>query len=176
MARRPDPDILLGAEALGDAPGRLWRAVQPHRAVGAWATVELERGEQELSEALAAMDLTNPVARKAPDDSILGARCRALDYPGERTMLVLEPSTEGPLAAALARHGEGSVALYLLVDDDAVERAAAVGFRLSAERDGPLGPQRLVLGGPRWGPFLVLVRDRLERVAVSDGGAAPRRS
>ena len=29
-------------------------------------------------------------------------------------MLVLEPSTEGPLAAALARHGEGSVALYLI--------------------------------------------------------------
>jgi len=152
-----DPEQLLGVDALGDALGRLWTAVAPRKAVGGWATVELDRAEVEVTAALAELhDLQDPRAEDAPDERVLGARCRLLRYADDRDMLLLEPSTEGRLAAALARYGEGSVALYLLVDGGAPERARRAGFRLSSAGRGPFGPERLVLAGPRWGPFLVL--------------------
>lgn len=156
----PDPERLLGGDELGDALARLRTAVGPRRAVGGWATVELERAEVEVAEALAAIHaLRDPSREDAPDERVLGARCRLLRYAEDRDMLLLEPSTEGRLAAALARYGEGSVALYLLVDAGASERARRAGFRLSSEGDGPLGRERLVIAGPRWGPFLLLVTE-----------------
>ena len=152
-----DPEQLLGADALGDALARLWTAAEPRRAVGGWATVELDRAEIEVADALAAIhDLRDPRIEDAADERVLGARCRLLRYTADRDMLLLEPSTEGRLAAALARHGEGSVALYLLADAGAPERARRAGFRLSSEGRGPFGPERLVIAGPRWGPFLLL--------------------
>jgi len=152
-----DPERLLDADALGDALVRLWTAVEPRRAVRGWATVELDRAETEVAAALAALhDLRDPRIEDAPDERVLGARCRLLRYGEDRDMLLLEPSTEGRLAAALARHGEGSVALYLLVDAGAPERARRAGFGLSSEGRGPLGPERLVIAGPRRGPFLLL--------------------
>ncbi|MEW5992319.1 MAG: hypothetical protein AB1736_13370 [Chloroflexota bacterium] len=152
------PGRLLGGEALGDAVERLSTAVRPRGAVAGWGTVELDRAETEIGEALAAGRLDGrPDAEGAPDDGILGARCRILRSGGAQQIVLLEPSTEGPLAAALARHGEGHVAHYLLVDAGAPERARQAGFQLSAEAGGPLGRQRLVVTGPRWGPFLVLV-------------------
>jgi hypothetical protein len=152
-----DPEQLLGADALGDALARLWTAVEPRKAVGGWATVELDRAEVEVAAALAELhDLREPRAEDAPDERVLGARCRLLRYADDRDMLLLEPSTEGRLAAALARYGEGSVALHLLVDGGAPERARRAGFRLTSEGHGPFGPERLVIVGPRWGPFLLL--------------------
>jgi hypothetical protein len=152
-----DPETLLGADALGDALSRLWTAVEPSRAVGGWATVELDRAEIEVAGALAALhDLRDPRVEDAPDERVLGARCRLLRYTADRDMLLLEPSSEGRLAAALVRHGEGSVALYLLADPGAPERARRAGFRLSSEGRGPFGRERLVIAGPRWGPFLLL--------------------
>lgn len=153
-----DPEGLLGAEALGDALQRLWAAVQPRRAVDAWATVELDRAELEVVGALAGKTdgLTDPGVEDAPDERVLGARARLLRYPGDREVLLLEPSTEGRLAAALARHGEGRVALYLLTDASAPERARRAGFKLTSEGRGPFGAERLVLDGPRSGPFLLL--------------------
>lgn len=147
---------------------RLLDAVRPRSVVDGWATVELDRGERVASSSLAASGLAVTSIEPAPDDDSLGARARILRQPDGRTTLVLEPSTEGLLAAALARHGEGNVVRYLLADEAAPARARDAGFGLTVERAGPLGPQRLVLGGPRWGPFLVLVLDPV-------GGARPDR-
>jgi hypothetical protein len=153
-----DPERLLGGEALGDALPRLWTAVEPRRAVGGWATVELDRAEEEVRATLATAheDLRYARIEDAPDERVLGARCRLLRYGGDRDMLLLEPSTEGRLAAALARHGEGSLALYLVVDAGAPERARRAGFRLSSAGSGPLGQERLIVVGPASGPFLLL--------------------
>ncbi len=152
-----DPEQLLGAADLGDALDRLRAAVEPRRAISGWATVELDRAEVEVAAALAGRHGPGePQAVPAPDERLLGARCRLLRSADGREVLLLEPSTEGRLAAALARRGEGGVALYLFVDGGAVERARRAGFRLSTLGRGPFGPERLVFAGPRWGPFLLL--------------------
>ena len=149
-----DPERLLGVESLGDALTRVWSAVQPERAIGGWVTVESDRAEREVGEALAA--LGDHTVEPAPDDELLGATCRLLRYGEQRDLAILEPVTEGPLAAALARHGEGSVALYLIVDSRAAGRARRAGFRLSAPGRGPFGQQQRVLVGRRDGPFILL--------------------
>lgn len=75
-----------------------------------WATVELDRAERELGAILGA-----PLAaRPAPRDDALGAAVRVARPFGqapEPVLLLVEPDTEGRLAALLARHGEGIVAL-----------------------------------------------------------------
>jgi hypothetical protein len=115
-------------------------------AVG-WATVELDRAARELSHLLAAGTGFSPAAPSV----ILGARCRSgpAAEPG-LWIALLEPQTEGRLAGALARSGEGWAASWLLVAPTATER-------LSAERPGPFGPERLVLGGPVGGPDRLVV-------------------
>jgi hypothetical protein len=144
------PMTLLGADRLGDSLDRLVAAAAPERTVIGWATIELDRAERDLGRQ----------ARKgsSPDlaDPHLGAMARAANDGGS-DLLLLEPSTEGPLAAGLARHGEGPLALYLVVPPAAVERVRSAGFVLSPPTLGPLGQQRRVLTGPRDGPFLLLV-------------------
>lgn len=152
---RRDPEHLLGGDALGDALPRLWAAVQPRKAVGGWATVELDRAADEVATALASLGPAVPEA--VPPDELLGARARFLRFTGDKDILLLEPSTEGLLAASLARFGEGSVALYFLVGPDGPAAARAAGFALSASGAGPLGRQRRVIVGPRWGPHLLVV-------------------
>jgi hypothetical protein len=114
-------------------------------AVG-WATVELDRADAELRTALT---LPSGAFVQADDSVVLGARCRvaraALD-PGIAVVLV-EPSTEGRLAAWLARFGEGPAALWLATPPG---RETTL---LSPEQPGPLGPERLVVGGSRHGPY-----------------------
>jgi hypothetical protein len=123
-----------------------------------WATVELERAAIELGAALHI-----PVDRfgEADDDELLGARCRVASaaLPGGRSLVVLEPSTEGRLAATLARVGEGPSAIWLMVDDLSATATAArvVGTAVSLERTGPLGVERLLLGGPIHGPHRLLL-------------------
>ena len=148
------PEDLLGGGAIGDAPARLASAVAPRTTIDGWATVELDRAEIEVAANLA--DLGAPNVAEAPQDRILGARSRSLRFADRRQVLLLEPSTEGRLAGALARHGEGWLARYLVVDGGAPERARRAGFVLGSEHDGPLGPERLVIEGPRDGPFLIL--------------------
>ena len=129
---------------------RLREAAEPTDAVAGWATVELDRAEVEVGGG-------GPhEVEPAPDEHVLGARCRLLTFADGRRVVLLEPSTEGLIAAALARQGEGTVALYLVTDAGAPERARRAGFQLSTERPGPLGPERLVRIGPRWGPFVLL--------------------
>jgi hypothetical protein len=119
-------------------------------AVG-WATVELDRAAVELERLL----VPGTTFEAAPDCPLLGARCRigragGPDAPAPLIVL-LEATTEGRLAATLARHGESWCATW--------ENAAAGTFAAgtSAERTGPFGPERLVLGGTPSGPHRLLV-------------------
>jgi hypothetical protein len=102
-----------------------------------WATVDAERtaGEQRRTEFVA----TEP-------ESALGARAW-LGRTGSVDLVLLEPSTEGRLAAALARRGEGLAVLYLAVEGlDGTTQMTALGRR-----------GRLLPHGKPWGPFVILV-------------------
>ena len=174
-----DAADLHGGAALVAAIARLRDAVQPRSEVGGWATVELDRTEASFGAASgpsgsvafpatgaapggARDDLGDDLGDELRDelrdahDELLGALARVIRTTDQRYVVLLEPFTEGRLAAALARHGEGFVALYLMANSEALVRARAAGFVLSSVGLGPFGPQRLVVEGPRWGPFLVL--------------------
>ncbi len=135
-------------------------------AVG-WATVELERAERELC---AALGLSTDDFGPAASSIALGARCRI--GPGvladALVLVLLEPETEGRLAATLARLGEGPAVVWLVAESrettDATAATAATaatlrasGVTTAAVRPGPFGPERLVLGGPIHGPHRLLV-------------------
>lgn len=140
---------------LGDTLVRLRAAVRPLREVPGWATVDLDRARGVIgSRATAAAAGSARPERTA--EALLGAFAqRVVDSAGGEVVL-LEPSTEGRLAAALARHGEGPAALYLLADPAGRARARAAGFTLTPQGEGPFGPEHLVVGGPRWGPYLII--------------------
>lgn len=140
-------DDLLGKARVGGS----WRIV----AIG-WATVDLDRAAAEFGTRwpdLATM-------KDAPADGLLGARARLAhgkvlpSGPDSIALVLLEPSTEGRLAASLARHGEGPAAVWLA---PAGATDGADGRRTSVPADGPFGPQRLVLGGPIAGPHVLLL-------------------
>lgn len=159
-----DAADLHGDGALVVAVSRLRDAVQPRSEVGGWATVELDRAEASFRVASGpasgpAGSVAHPATR-APRydarDELLGAVARVVRTADQREVVLLEPFTEGRLAATLARHGEGFAALYLIAGARAAGQARAAGFVLSSIGRGPFGPQRLVLEGPRWGPFIVL--------------------
>jgi hypothetical protein len=117
-------------------------------AVG-WATVDLERPAAGWRRSLA-----TDVLRRGTDPH-LGARVAAVD--GVGGLVLLEPNTEGRLAASLARHGEGPAALYVRSSRTAAELRSG-GIPLSAVDEGPFGPQVLVVG-PRFGPHVIVVLD-----------------
>ena len=104
-----------------------------------WATVDLDRAAVELG--IEALDV-------APDEA-LGAQCRAIDGPGGVVFVLLEPSTEGRLAATLARWGEGPSVTWWAVP--AVDRRAT-----TSGTSGPLGVVRLLRDGGRDGPWRFL--------------------
>ena len=117
-------------------------------AVG-WATVELDRAAEELAHLLA------PGAGfgAAASSVLLGARCRSAPAADAGLWIaLLEPDTEGRLAASLARSGEGWVATWVLAELTGTDSAA-----LSAARPGPFGPERLRLGGGLAGPHRLVV-------------------
>lgn len=119
-------------------------------AVG-WATVELDRAEAEWRPRLP-VDAT---FSDAPDCWHLGARCRVARRSATEFLVLLEPATEGRLAATLARSGEGWCATWIVADQPRGVPAGLAG--LSAERPGPLGPERLVLASPVYGPHRLVV-------------------
>ena len=92
---------------------------------------------------------------------LLGCVCRVAAgiLPAGGSLVLLEPDTEGRLAASLARLGEGPSVTWLRAGDPpaAVEALRTAGFAVSAERDGPLGPERLIVDGPVHGPHRLLV-------------------
>jgi hypothetical protein len=128
-----------------------------------WATVDLDRAEPDLGGGAAAVggsDDARP-GEAVPDDVLLGARCRLLPpSPAGPPVVLLEPSTEGRLAASLARHGEGPVVLYLRIPARTLARlrvvAPASGVHCSPSAPGPFGSSVLVLDGPPSGPHLVV--------------------
>ena len=123
-----------------------------------WATVELERAERELSAALA---LSVGDFSPAASSIALGAQCRIGSgvLADALALVLLEPQAEGRLAATLARLGEGPAVVWLVVDGCAATQRSS-GVITSAARHGPLGPERLVLGGPVHGPHQLLVGER----------------
>ena len=147
-----------------DAP----RPVHPNGAADlvaiGWATVDHERASG-----------PDPSARLvfAGIDSLLGAgawlattgtdrRPRSGQMRSVPTGVVLEPAREGPLAAALARNGEGPAAVYVRVRP---RRWDALRAELSARGTTVRGPAQSALGDvylvrPErpWGPFLLFVR------------------
>jgi hypothetical protein len=114
-----------------------------------WATVDLERAERDLGPLLA--DDAGFV--DAPRSTLLGARCRTGrarpdDPAGAAWIVVLEPDTEGRLAAFLARHGEGWAVRWFEATP-----GSATGDRAGLGTPGPLGLERLAGPGPVAGPF-----------------------
>jgi GNAT superfamily N-acetyltransferase len=103
-----------------------------------WATVDGERAAGELAPL--------PFDAAPPDEGLGAFAWRTLLDDG--ALLLLEPATEGPLAAALVRFGEGPVALWVTG---------------SVPADGVRGPFASALGGRAWlarparpwGPFLL---------------------
>jgi hypothetical protein len=107
------------------------------RVVGVgWATVEADRAFEELATVLGAATGWAAQVR----DSLLGATAWRRDpAPADGVQLfVLEPDTEGRLAAYLARFGEGVGVAYLAGTGEA---------------------DRIVPVSPRWGPYAI-VRSR----------------
>lgn len=157
---------MTGAGQLDRVRAALEAATDDHaaRTTGArpialgWATVELDRAAADL-----ASELALPPARfeNAAETIALGARCRVAHavLTGGASLVLLEPATEGRLAASLARLGEGPAAVWLAVTDPAAAADAlgADGVATSVERAGPFGPERLVLDGPIHGPHRLLV-------------------
>ena len=143
MVVSPAERIRAALAGVTDDPGTD-RAARPS-ALG-WATVELDRAARDLAAELGlAVDAFAPAAGSLA----LGARCRVAHgaIGGYVALAILEPATEGRLAAMLARLGEGPAVVWLVADDI----AAADG---PAATPGPFGWERLVPGGPirglRW--------------------------
>ena len=155
--RRGDPrDEVI---ELAPAPGRPSTPEPPVHpaqvvslaAVG-WATVDATR----TAEAFAPLHFEPAGADQALGASVLAASA------ADPAVLLLEPHTEGRLAAALARHGEGPVALYIRVEAGRWSRHRPMlqdaGERIERVPEPPLGGAAWLLRPSRpWGPFLVLV-------------------
>ena len=134
---------LSGGEGSGSEP-RLLAEIH--------GTVELERALRERGERPSR-------AAEAVDDPLLGARVLVLGH----GLVLAEPSTEGRLAASLARHDEGLHGRYLEAPASLAEvarRAAAAGIALSRPADGPFGPEVLVLGSRIGDRHVILVEPR----------------
>ena len=118
-----------------------------------WATVDLDRATRELATALGLGAET--AFRAAPRCAALGGACRVAPsvLPGGGALVVLEPDSEGRLAASLARLDEGPVATWLACSTAGTQPPVGdrdplgEGLTLSTESDGPLGPERLILDG-----------------------------
>ncbi len=117
-----------------------------------WATVELDRAAREFA--------ADGAIEALPGSEHLGCACRRLmTAAADIPVVLMEPTTEGRLAATLARHGEGWAAAWLR----AAPADSALG-PLSAARPGPLGVERLILGGAVAGPHRLVVETGTIRV------------
>jgi len=129
------------------------------------ATVDLERVLGGLGWAAEAVRAAVGGARPDPH---LGAAVVLVEDATEGRLAFAEPTTEGRLAATLARHGEGPCGRYLgfpqPASPDALDafrrRAAAAGVAISPVEDGPFGPSVLLLTGSVTGPHLIVAERR----------------
>ena len=113
-----------------------------------WATVDLDRMERSFAELYPGSGVATT---ELGVDELLGAYCRLLrpGIVGVPALVLLEPSTEGRLAASLARHGEGPMAIWLEGPTGTVRRSIAAA--------GPFGTEVLLLDGPIHGPHRLVV-------------------
>jgi hypothetical protein len=126
-------------------------------AVG-WATVDVDRAVVDLAAAFGlGPERFRPTARSIALGCV-GRVARGVLLDGG-SLALLEPDSEGRLAASLARLGEGPIVTWLLAPEPktSVEALRTAGFTLSAERSGPFGLERLVVDGSRHGPHRLLV-------------------
>lgn len=121
-----------------------------------WATVEIDR-------TLADLRRSGPLpgaATPALEDPLLGARVAVVPAAdGDSPIALAEPSSEGRLAATLARHGEGFAGRYVRspVGLDALRAlATAAGVAISSPAIGPFGPAVLLVTSVA-GPHVILV-------------------
>jgi hypothetical protein len=156
------------------------RPVHPNGAAGllaiGWGTIDHERAAAArtgVRYVFAGLDpLLGSASWLATDYSAAArqpaGRSSAQTPPGE---LLMEPAREGPLAAALARHGEGPVAVYVRVLprrwDDLRAELSRRGANLRGPAPLPFGDAYLVRPERPWGPFLIFVR-----VPSTDGATA----
>jgi hypothetical protein len=153
-----DSSLRLALERAGAAAGAFADSDGAGRALAVgYATVDLDRAAREV-----ATDLVLPpaVIRDAAESVILGARCRLLEATTDvgLALVLLEPSTEGRIAAFLARFGEAfAVTWYATWGSDPTHAGMAGGA--SGRGPGPLGIERLVAGDPSHGPFRLVVAD-----------------
>jgi hypothetical protein len=129
------------------------------------STVDLERRVADFRTLRTTAGPSVVDALDAVEDPLLGARVLVLTNDDGQSVALAEPSTEGRLAAALARHGEAHVGTYLEAPfglDVVRARAAAANVPLSRVATGPFGRSVLVLPGTLTGQHLILV----ERPAV----------
>ena len=130
-----------------------WLAGLPVAGIG-WATVELDRAAQELA-------VLSQFASSSRDANLgAAARRSSLTDRSRPAIVLLEPDTEGLLAATLARFGEGVLVAYL----GPLDRADVDDTpNLGPPRPGPLGPARLVIGRPAWGPHALVLAGAARR-------------
>ena len=153
---RASTDALDRLNAVGAAILQRWTLDSPVLegatlvAIG-WATVEIERGEKELEAAVGA----GGSWVDAPRDALLGARA-AIYRLGEVVgplLVLLEPDTEGRLAASLARHGEGVAAVYVTARPGSVLERGSFGIPAG----GPLGRGQCLAVGRLGEPSIVVL-------------------
>jgi hypothetical protein len=155
------PTLADLADAMSEARHRL-EAALPGQAVAArpvaigWVTVETERAERELTEAFGA---ALGAFVDAPNDLILGAKCRTAAGGPAGILAILEPATEGRLAETLARLGEGPAIVWFTVE-------APSGDRTAAPSAGPFGRERLVDRHVRDGRHVLLLEGEPGTIAT----------
>ncbi|MEO7119351.1 MAG: hypothetical protein ABIZ34_10310 [Candidatus Limnocylindrales bacterium] len=141
-----DPDSTADSLMVGEplaAESDEAPTVAPRLAALGWATVDTERFAADLEREL----MGEPV--RMPSLGADATRVASADG-SAITLILLEPITEGRIAAALVRHAEGPIALYL--DDVSAPDDAF------ASEPSPLGRTvRLIRPAPPSGPFILAV-------------------
>jgi hypothetical protein len=148
----------IRAEADRQGEGLVARLARARPVGVGWATVESDRAVVELA---AELRVSIGAFELATGSAALGASALIGRgwLPGGPSIAIVEPDTEGRLAAALARHGEGPLAVWLAPEDTrvALDALRTAGIVTSSEGPGPFGPERFVLDGPTYGPHTFLV-------------------
>jgi hypothetical protein len=148
-----DPGVAMAPPSVAEPGAELVAVI--------WATVDLERAEAELAPWLEPLEQPQPPDADAAlvDEPHLGARGRVRTtraLPAGRIAL-MEPVTEGAIAASLARDGEGPCGLYVrpaTAPETAPASAPDPGPR---PRVGPFGPSVRVRMAAKAGPHLLLL-------------------
>ena len=99
-----------------------------------WRTVDVERTVADLGLSSEPVD----------PDELFGGQGVLVRPPDGPPIVVLEPSTEGRLAATLARHGEGDAGVYV-APPGGLSEARKAGLTLGRTGRGPFGPEALQL-------------------------------